>query len=88
VLVIVVADSYLLEDQPFSTMPSIDSEVTKVLISTEDVSIAVLAFQSMSDDAEQEYSSDGISEELLNLLEQIRDSIHITAQMCLPFRTK
>jgi hypothetical protein len=34
-------------------------------------SIAVLAFENMSGDPEQEYFSDGISEELLNLLAQI-----------------
>ncbi len=33
-----------------------------------DQSIAVLAFENMSDDPEQEYFSDGISEELLNVL--------------------
>ena len=36
-----------------------------------DKSIAVLAFTNMSDDPEQEYFSDGISEELLNLLAQL-----------------
>jgi len=36
-------------------------------------SIAVLPFVNMSADAEQEYFSDGISEELLNLLAQIPD---------------
>ena len=35
-------------------------------------SIAVLAFANMSGDPEQEYFSDGISEEILNLLAQIR----------------
>jgi TolB-like protein len=34
----------------------------------EDLSIAVLAFENMSDDPSQEYFSDGISEEILNLL--------------------
>ena len=36
-------------------------------------SIAVLPFVNMSNDAEQEYFSDGISEELLNALAQIRE---------------
>lgn len=36
-------------------------------------SIAVLPFTNMSDDAAQEYFSDGISEELLNGLAQLRD---------------
>jgi TolB-like protein len=83
-LVIVVVDSYLLEDDPASTAPSVDSAVVdsavaEELIPNEDISIAVLAFQSMSDDAEQEYFSDGISEELLNLLAQIPD-LHVSSR--------
>jgi len=35
-------------------------------------SIAVLAFENMSGDPEQEYFSDGVSEEILNLLAQIK----------------
>jgi hypothetical protein len=38
----------------------------------EELSIAVLPFENMSADPEQEYFSDGISEELLSLLAQIR----------------
>ena len=37
----------------------------------ENESIAVLAFVNMSSDPEQEYFSDGIAEELLNLLAKI-----------------
>ena len=40
---------------------------------TEDRSIAVLPFVNMSSDKEQEYFSDGLSEELLNQLAQIKD---------------
>ena len=36
-----------------------------------ELSIAVLPFENMSDDSSQEYFSDGISEEILNLLAQI-----------------
>ena len=36
-------------------------------------SIAVLAFQNMSSDKEQEYFSDGISEEIINLLAKVKD---------------
>ncbi len=38
-----------------------------------DQSIAVLAFENMSGDPEQEYFADGISEELLNLLAKVPD---------------
>ncbi len=38
-----------------------------------DQSIAVLAFENMSGDPEQEYFADGISEELLNLLARVPD---------------
>ena len=44
-----------------------------------DKSIAVLAFENMSDDPDQEYFSDGISEELLNLLAKIPE-LHVTSR--------
>jgi TolB-like protein len=40
---------------------------------TRDLSIAVLPFVDMSPDKDQEYFSDGLSEEILNLLAQIQD---------------
>ncbi len=43
------------------------------------VSIAVLPFVNMSSDPEQEYFSDGISEEILNVLAQIPD-LHVTSR--------
>jgi len=39
----------------------------------EDYAIAVLPFVNMSDDNEQEYFSDGISEEIINMLAQVPD---------------
>jgi adenylate cyclase len=42
-------------------------------------SIAVLPFVNMSDDASNEYFSDGLSEELLNLLARIPD-LHVAAR--------
>jgi TolB-like protein/Flp pilus assembly protein TadD len=44
-----------------------------------DNSIAVLPFVNMSSDKEQEYFSDGISEELLNLLAKVR-TLHVAAR--------
>jgi len=45
-----------------------------------DKSIAVLAFENMSNDPDQEYFSDGISEELLNLLAKIPE-LHVTSRL-------
>ena len=50
------------------------SEAPPVAVVTPDeVSIAVLPFQNMSADADNEYFADGISEEILNLLADVRD---------------
>jgi TolB-like protein/Tfp pilus assembly protein PilF len=46
---------------------------------TANASIAVLPFVNMSDDASNEYFSDGLSEELLNLLAKIPD-MHVAAR--------
>lgn len=57
----VVADNYVLDRSILDDTPA-ESRL---------VSIAVLPFVNMSSDEEQEYFSDGISEELLNLLAKI-----------------
>ena len=44
-----------------------------------DTSIAVLPFENMSDDPANEYFSDGLSEELLNMLAEIQE-LHVTAR--------
>jgi adenylate cyclase len=46
---------------------------TTFKIGENDKSIAVLAFADMSPDKDQEYFSDGISEEILNLLAKVKD---------------
>jgi len=46
--------------------------VTSPALNTDEKSVAVLPFVNMSDDAENEYFSDGISEELLNVLVRVK----------------
>ncbi len=59
----------------FSGAPDdVGSEVAAI-----DTSIAVLPFVNMSSDPEQEYFSDGISEEILNALAQI-PNLHVTSR--------
>ncbi|PLX57180.1 MAG: hypothetical protein C0629_03615 [Chromatiales bacterium] len=55
---------------------------------TMDQSIAVLPFTNMSGDAAQEYFSDGISEELLNLLAQFQDLRVISRSSSFSFKGK
>lgn len=58
---------------PEVVAPRVSSQqaATQAAIAEPDKSIAVLPFVNMSSDAEQEYFSDGLSEELLNLLAKI-----------------
>ena len=49
------------------------TEVAKQGIQMDPHSIAVLAFEDMSPDGDQAYFADGLSEELLNVLAQVRD---------------
>ncbi len=51
-------------------------------------SIAVLPFENMSGDPDQEYFSDGISEELLNLLAQIPELMVISRSSAFSFKDK
>ncbi|MCH7510718.1 MAG: tetratricopeptide repeat protein [Proteobacteria bacterium] len=75
---LVVALGYFAFDK-FVLDPSRDAElvkattkaVTEQAAETADKSIAVLAFVNMSEDPDNEYFSDGISEEILNLLAKI-----------------
>ena len=69
--------SYPVEDvRPTATEPAAGApEVT----AEPDNSIAVLPFVNMSSDEEQEYFSDGLSEELLNLLAKIPE-LHVAAR--------
>ena len=47
-------------------------QVSSPALNTDEKSVAVLPFINMSDDAENEYFSDGISEELLNVLVRVK----------------
>jgi len=63
-----VVDNYVLVDESTSVV----SELTEPAMQPVKRSIAVLPFVNMSSDPEQEYFSDGLSEEILNLLARIR----------------
>jgi len=54
----------------------------------QELTVAVLAFENMSADPEQEYFSDGISEEILNLLAQIKGRKVIARQSSFSFKGK
>jgi len=66
-LVFVVVDNYVLVGEPAPVV----SEQTMPAVQPVEKSIAVLPFVNMSSDLEQEYFSDGLSEEILNLLAKI-----------------
>ena len=80
IAVLVAALGYFVVDK-FVVQPAVQDEVTAteadatVEPSAESVtpSIAVLPFVNMSEDASNEYFSDGISEEILNVLAKIRE---------------
>jgi TolB-like protein/Tfp pilus assembly protein PilF len=55
------------------------SGVTQADATVSGASIAVLPFVNMSSDSEQEYFSDGISEEILNVLAQV-PKLHVTSR--------
>jgi len=68
-LVYFVVDKFVLAPVVVHDRPVVEAEADEVI----QQSIAVLPFVNMSSDPEQEYFSDGLSEELLNLLAKIPD---------------
>ena len=67
-VVFLVVDNYVLIDEPAPVV----SEQSELAVQPVEKSIAVLPFVNMSSDPEQEFFSDGLSEEILNLLAKIR----------------
>ncbi len=65
-------DKFVLQPQ-VATEPSIASEEIVTDEAAEEHSIAVLPFVDMSANSDNEYFSDGLSEELLNILAKIKD---------------
>ena len=81
ILAALVAGYFLFFNKP--VVPVADSKKSNL-----EKSIAVLPFVNMSGDAEQEYFSDGLSEELLNLLSKIPDLKVISRTSSFSFKGK
>src|SRR6478735_7213360 len=62
-----------------AAQPSVNAAVAKAATSIDSKSIAVLPFVNMSSDSEQEYFSDGMTEEILNALAKV-PSLAVTAR--------
>jgi TolB-like protein len=78
--VVVVATGYLVVHQlvppkraPMSEGPSLSQTNSRARSTAPEKSIAVLPFVDMSENKDQEYFSDGLSEELIDLLAQVPD---------------
>jgi len=65
-----------------------DNVETHPEVSSHDKSIAILPFANMSNDPEQEYFSDGMSEEIINKLSQIEDLRVIARTSAFAFKGK
>jgi TolB-like protein len=88
VSILIIVAAYFIYESRFSES---DAEATKAVVSESSgevtqadaavlgASIAVLPFVNMSSDSEQEYFSDGISEEILNVLAQV-PKLHVTSR--------
>ncbi len=72
-LVVVVADAFVLEEvpQPAVEVAGVEAGPAVESVAIPANSIAVLPFENLSSDQEQEYFSDGLTEELLNQLAQV-----------------
>jgi TolB-like protein len=76
-LVVVTVDAFVLEEVPPAAIETVAAETASApAVESETIpipanSIAVLPFENLSSDQEQEYFSDGLTEELLNQLAQV-----------------
>ncbi|MGI9271931.1 MAG: tetratricopeptide repeat protein [Woeseiaceae bacterium] len=74
---LVVAVTLLLVDREYNKAeePAVEAASAEMIVAVdeEEKSIAVLPFVNMSSDAEQEFFSDGITEEILNALASVKD---------------
>ncbi|MFT5139025.1 MAG: TolB-like protein [Lysobacterales bacterium] len=77
IAILVVALGYFMWDKFSTTAPEVTVEVVEEI--PLEKSIAVMPFVNMSADAENEYFSDGLSEELLNLLAKV-DGLKVAAR--------
>ena len=77
ILILVVALGYFVADKFFLSAPVTEQEIVTTETSAEEEhapqTIAVLPFVDMSEDGDNEYFSDGLTEELLNILAKIRE---------------
>jgi TolB-like protein len=71
-VVFMVVDNYVLKEATETDAVASDQATAPVTPGPIHDSIAVLPFLNMSNDAEQDYLSDGLAEELLNLLARIK----------------
>ncbi len=73
-LVMFAVDKFVIDPAQEEAVPTASARIDEVTeTDTPEMSIAVLPFVNMSSDPEQEFFSDGISEELLNMLAQLPD---------------
>jgi adenylate cyclase len=66
-------------EQPAAPVASVAPRPTSTAMAVSDKSIAVLPFTDMSENKDQEYFSDGLSEEVLDLLSRIPE-LHVVAR--------
>lgn len=75
-LIMVVLDAYVLNETPSVNTENaqmLNSDNGDALVGNQEKTIAVLPFANLSSDPEQEYFSDGLTEELINKLSNVSD---------------